>query len=72
MKPYTVKYRESIGSEVQYIVTLADNKEGAYFKATYEEIPKIIGGVPYSSWVEGVTYQNGNYKVFCTSEGNAY
>lgn len=72
MKPYTVKYREYKYSEEQTIIVLADNKEDAYDKATFEEIPKVCGTTPYSSWVYGVTYQNGNYKLFNTSEGNAY
>ena len=72
MKPYTVKYREYKFSAEQTIIVLADNKADAYDKATYEEIPKAIGTHPYSAWVSGVTYNNGNYKTFNTSEGNAY
>ena len=72
MKAYTVKWREYDCADVRTVVVIANNKADAYDKATYEEIPKICGSIPYSSWVEGVTYNNGNYRYFNTCEGNAY
>ena len=69
---YSVHYRESKYSEEQYICVLATSKRDAYFKASYKKIPEITGSLPYSAWVDNVTYQNGNVRYFNTSEGNAY
>ena len=65
---YTVSYRMNSESEVKIIGIVAHDKWDAYIKATYEEIPKIEGHLPYSSWVEGVTYQNGNYRQIAKGE----
>lgn len=59
-------------SEEKGIAVPARNKAEAYDKATYEEIPKVEGELPYSSWVYSVTYNNGNCHKFNTSEGDAY
>lgn len=72
MKAYTVKFKMNIGSDVQTIIALANDKEGAYDTAVYDMIPDMYDYTPYSAWVEGVTYQNGNYRVFNTSEDNPY
>ena len=73
MKHYTVEYKLFFPTDkVQFVCVLAKNKEDAYSKAVYEEIPKIEHVSPYSAWVSGVTYQNGNYKAFNTFEGNPY
>lgn len=50
----------------------ARDKYEAYDKAVYELIPEIEGRCPYAAWVESVTYNNGNYKVFNTSCGNPF
>lgn len=68
---YYVKYRLYGGNE-KGIDLLAENKADAYDKAVFEKIPEIEGECPYSAWVYSVTYQNGKYHRFNTSEGNAY
>ena len=72
MKAYTVEYKLHSGGEVHRISFLAKNKEDAWDKACYEEIPKVTGEYPYSAWVYSVTYQNGNSKRFNTHEGKPY
>ena len=72
MKAYTVKYKKWRCSEEQEVSLLASNKADAYDKAVYEVIPEKEGTCPYSAWVYSVTYNNGNYRVFNTFEGNAY
>ena len=70
---YAVKYRMHFADEVRMAYVIASNKAEAYDVATYEEIPRIHkGDYPYSTWVYSVTSQNGNYRRFNTSEGNAY
>lgn len=69
---YYVKYREFDTGKEKGICVAARSKAEAYDKAVYELIPKKEGSTPYSAWVESVTYQNGNYRLFNTSEGNAY
>lgn len=69
---YHVKYRKYQYSLEEGIDVAAHNKEEAYDLATYEIIPEIEGTYPYSTWVSSVTYNNGNYHRFNTSEGNAY
>lgn len=71
MKHYTVGYR-LYGQKHDYICVIAKNKEDAYIKAFYEEIPMIEGSLPYSAWVIGVTHNNGNYHCFNTFEGKPY
>lgn len=68
---YFVKYRMS-GFDERGIDVVARSKAEAYDKAFYEAIPEREGELPFSAWVESVTYQNGNHRVFNTSEGNAY
>lgn len=74
MKAYTVRYKPYSGGafEEKEVSFLAKNKADAYDKAFYEIIPAIEGELPYSAWVYSVTYNNGNYRIFNTSEGNAY
>ena len=69
---YDVAYRMYKGGEEKAVHVIAKNKYDAYDKATYEVIPEIESYSPYSTWVTGVTYNNGNYRKFNTSEGNAY
>lgn len=71
MKAYYVKYRSS-GYDIKGVQVIAKNKEDAYDKAVYEEIPKREGSLPYSAWVYSVTYSNGNCKYFNTCEGLPY
>ena len=69
---YTVYYRNWATGKIKKVNVIATSKADAYDKAVYEVIPKIESELPYSSWVDSVTYQNGNYKYFNTSEGNPY
>jgi len=72
MNAYTVEYKLHSADEIHSISFLAENKENAWDKATYEEIPKATGEYPYSAGVYSVTYQNGNYRRFNTHEGKPY
>lgn len=72
MKAYTVSYRMIQYGKEKSIQVIANSKYEAYDKATYELIPDIEAFPPYSTWVSSVTYNNGNYRVFNNSEGNAY
>lgn len=72
MKPYTVAYKMHQAAETENYYILANNKEEAWEKATFEAIPEKEGATPYSSWVAAVTYQNGTYKTFNTFEGKPY
>lgn len=70
---YTVCYRMNGTWEIEKSISVcASSKYDAYDKATYEIIPEIEAHMPYSVWVEGVTYQNGNYHRFNTCEGLPY
>ncbi len=69
---YWVKYKAFSTGEIKGIDVLAASKAEAYEKAVYEEIPKRESELPYSAWVDNVTYNNGNQRFFNTSEGNAY
>ena len=72
MKSYTVEFKLHSAGEVHRIILLAENKEYAYDRAVFEEIPKATGEQPYSAWVQSVTYQNGNCRTFNTHEGKPY
>lgn len=69
---YTVYYRMNSWENEKFCNVIASNKAEAYDIATYEKIPEIEGGIAYSTWVESVTYQNGNCRRFNTSDGNPY
>lgn len=71
-KAYAVKYRLFSADEEHTAYVSASNKEEAYERAVYEEIPKTTGEPPYSAWVYSVTYQNGNYHRFNTFEGKRW
>jgi hypothetical protein len=72
-KVYTVSYRlEGYWGEDRHIDVLARNKAEAYDIAVYEMIPEIHSYSPYSAWVSGVTYNNGNYHRFNTCDGLPY
>lgn len=71
MKHYNIYFR-FIGGKPMRIAVPARNKYEAVDKAEYEIIPNTFGEMPYSVWVNGVTYNNGNYKTFNASEGNCY
>ena len=72
-KVYTIEYcLEGYWDKVRKVTVFARNKAEAYDKAMYEVIPEIHSYSPYSAWVAGVTYQNGNYKSFNHFEGNPY
>lgn len=68
---YHVGFRMS-GEWPESIDVIASSKAEAYDVAVYEAIPKQYGELPYSAWVESVTYNNGNYKRFNTFEGKPY
>ncbi len=68
---YTVAYN-LFGQRKEKVDVIAQNKAEAYDIATFEIIPKEEGRLPYSAWVESVTYQNGNTRTFNTFEGNPY
>lgn len=70
-KTYHVGFR-MIGEEPKSIDVIASSKAEAYDVAVYDAIPKQYGELPYSAWVESVTYKNGNYKRFNTFEGKPY
>ena len=72
MKAYAIHYKVREFGEVKLITLLANNKEDAWEKAVYEDIPKKEGEPPYSAWVISVTYNNGNYRKFNTCEGKPY
>lgn len=72
MKAYCVHYTMSKTGDEKQIALLAKNKIDAYDKAVYELIPEIAGESPYAAWVQSVTYNNGNYRVFNTCAGNPY
>lgn len=72
MKAYYVCYRLQRNGEEKGIGFLAKNKIDAYQKAVYELIPAKEGEMPYSAWVESVTYNNGKSKRFNTCEGLPY
>lgn len=67
---YHIRYRTYWTGQEKGIDVWASNKYLAYDKAVYEAIPAVEGCMPYSAWVASVTYQNGNYRTFNTSEGN--
>lgn len=69
---YWVKYKMYRADEEEGIAVLAHSKADAYDKAVYEAIPKKEGEMPYSAFVDNVTYQNGNVRRFNTNEGNPY
>lgn len=72
MQAYAVEYKMYDVDSHHYVSLLARNKVDAYDRAVYHLIPKSEGALPYSAWVTSVTYQNGNYRRFNTSEGNPY
>lgn len=73
MREYIVEYFLYKWSNAEEIKVTAKNKYDAYIKATYEEIPKLKGVHPYSSFVEGVIMKNGKEKQFNnTNEFNPY
>lgn len=69
---YCVRYKMYSADDVKYVCVVARNKADAYEKAVYEEIPKKEGSLPYSAWVENVTYRNGKCKKFNSFEGKRY
>ena len=71
-RAYTVAYRIRGYKTEKIIAVLASSKEEAYDRAVYEAIPEKEGEMPYSAWVTGATYQNGNYRSFNTCEGLPY
>ena len=72
MNAYTVEYKMSAAGEVRFVSFLAKNKQDAWDRATFKEIPKKEGECPYSSWTAAVTYNNGNHRRFNTFEGKPY
>lgn len=72
MNAYFVKYKMYSSDEEHGVGFLAKNKVDAYDKGVYEVIPKKEGSLPFSAWVESVTYNNGNCHHFNTHEGMPY
>ena len=72
MRAYYVKYIMWELDEEKGVEVHAKDKYDAYDKAVFELIPDKEGQCPYAAWVESVTYNNGNYKVFNTSCGNPF
>lgn len=72
MKSYFVKYRMHSADDVKGICVPARNRAEAYDKAVYEKIAKTEGSLPYSAWVDSVTYINGKCKKFNSFEGKRY
>ena len=72
MKAYCIKYKMNQFGEEKAICVVSNTKADAYDIAVYENIPQKDGSVPYSAWVESVTYKNGNCKKFNTHEGRLY
>lgn len=66
---YTVSYLFSEMGTEHHIDVIAGSKWEAYDKATYEAIPEKEGSLAYATWVDSVTYQNGNVKRFNTFAG---
>lgn len=69
---YAVRYRMWGGDTEHLICVIASSAPEAWDTATYEEIVKKEGKLPYSAWVSSVTYQNGNVHYFNTCEGLPY
>ena len=72
MKAYLVKYRTYMTGEEKEIEVLARSAAEAYEKAMFELIPARDGALPYSAWVQSVTFSNGRVHYFNTCEGLAY
>jgi hypothetical protein len=68
MRAYTVEYKEHSAGDVKSISILANSKQDAWERAVFD----LVSPAPYSAWVAGVTYQNGNYKAFNAFEGKPY
>lgn len=69
---YSVKYKMHQADEVKCVCVPAIRKADAYDKAVYFAIPKKEGSLPYSAWVDSVTYANGAHKTFNAFEGKPY
>ena len=68
---YSIHYRMHCGEAVKHIDIIASNKWDAYTRATYEEIPKIEDGIPYSAWVDSYTTHAGrDVRIKNAFEGN--
>ena len=72
MKAYYVKYILWKNDKEKGIEVPAKDKYDAYDKAVYKLIPEKEGESPYAAYVESVTYNNGNYKVFNTFIGKPF
>ena len=73
MRVYHICYLMSCYGLEREIDVIAKSKADAYDKAVFEEIPKVEGDhYPYGAYVESVTYNNGNRKVFNTIIGDPY
>ena len=68
MNAYTVEYKEHLASGVKFVTVLANNKQDAWESAVFD----LVSPAPYSAWVTGVTYKNGNTRHFNTFEGKPY
>ena len=71
-RTYHIAYRLYKNGDVEHIDVVSGHRGDAYIDACFEAIPQKDGKVPYSAWVESVTYANGNCHRFNTSEGNAW
>ena len=67
MRSYTVAYKLYISDMPNRIYVLANNAKQAYRNAMDK-----LDWLPYSAWVESVTYRNGSHKRFNNFEGKSY
>lgn len=72
MRHYTVAYRMCKNEVERKIEVDAMTKYVAWKTAWNEKIPEKEGGMPYSAWVDSVTYKNGVTYIFNTCDGKAY
>lgn len=68
---YRVEYR-GYGFKDDAVEVNANSRYEAYDKAFFEIIPEAEGEMPYSAWVESVTYKSGRVHYFNTCEGLPY
>lgn len=71
MQKYTIAYKMYQADAVNHMEVEAVNKYNAYDIAD-SDIWEKGEGMPYSMWVESVTYANGRIKEFYTFEGKPF
>lgn len=71
-RAYHVCYKLYQADDVKHLRVMASSKEEAYVQATYHDIPEVEKQLPYSIWIDSVTFLNGRLRRFNTFEGNPY